>query len=133
MSNDLSESESQYHVRKNNCCAVVVYFIRKGLGCTQESCNFCSTETNQPDYKKQKFLALLLQSVGKLANFLDFSAYVFFLIVFLLKESNLENHIIRLSRNKFWSPKTLEHFATNVKIETEQNPSNLCLYFARVK
>ncbi|GGA11107.1 hypothetical protein [Okeania sp. KiyG1] len=49
--NDLPEYESQYHVRKNNCCAVVAYFIRKGLKCPeQECCNFCSAEENTPEF-----------------------------------------------------------------------------------
>ncbi|GGA11121.1 hypothetical protein [Okeania sp. KiyG1] len=68
INNDLPEYESQYHTRKNNCSAVVAYFIRKGLGCTQESCNFCSTEMNQPDYKKQEFLASFLKYLGKLVQ-----------------------------------------------------------------
>ncbi|NES71218.1 MAG: hypothetical protein F6K24_41425 [Okeania sp. SIO2D1] len=184
--NNLPEYESQYHIRKNNCSTVVVYFIRKGLGCPQESCDFCSNEMNQPDHKKQKFLASSLQEINNLVNlfvasdeakgcsvlvcilfvlwlllthritvsqiihFIEkYSVYLkdlmlvlsllvfllflpFSVVIFILKEGNLESHVIKSNKNKFWSPRTLEYFAEKVKIETEQNPPNLCWNF-RIK
>jgi hypothetical protein len=191
LNNDLPEYENEYHIRKNNCSSIVVYFIRKGLGCPQESCDFCSNEMNQPDYEKQKSLASFLEDIGNLVNFVATSDAVrgfcflvcilvilwllltdritfsqikqalsnrafieklprifmlsgtilgtlvfllflpFSFVVFILKQSNLESHVIKSNKNKFWSPRTLEYFAEKIKIETEQNPPNLCWNFRR--
>ncbi len=49
LKNDLSEKKSQYHFLKNNCCTVLVYFICKGLECSQKNCKFCSPEEYQTD------------------------------------------------------------------------------------
>ena len=54
LSNELPESESQYHVRKNNCSTVVAYFIRQGLECPEKvskSCMLCMLPTNQPNWR----------------------------------------------------------------------------------
>lgn len=77
ISNNLTESESQYHSRKNNCCSVVVYFIRKGLKCPDNKiCKFCFAERNQPDWKIQGFCA-----------FLQLSCIVFWLLIYIYSYS----------------------------------------------
>ena len=102
INNDLLECESQYHVIKNNCCAVVAYFIRKGLKCPeQECCYFCSAEENTPE---------VFNAVS--GNRMDKTMQI----------TNVEiiGIINFFSDNKFWSAITLENFAEKAKEMTNK-------------
>ncbi|NEQ36119.1 MAG: hypothetical protein F6K40_07405 [Okeania sp. SIO3I5] len=94
LNNYLPKPASQYHLIKNNCCAVVVLFIRIGLSCLSYTfCDFCSAETNQPNSKHS-------------SNIFDIKPFSQRIMVNLINLSN---------DNKFWSPLSLEHFVTKVK------------------
>jgi hypothetical protein len=43
------DDRGKYHVIKNNCCSVVVFFLRVGLICPKSSCNKCNPSENIPD------------------------------------------------------------------------------------
>ena len=145
LNNDLPESASQYHVRKNNCSTVVAYFIRQGLECPEKACNFCSAKSNQPDWKIQEFLLSaifmrfvfgfsvpLIQKLGP-KPWLVFGFIVIILLPFLIFVIfNLERDVIA-SNNKFWSPRTIEYFAKKVKKRTNKNHSKLCFNLRFIK
>ncbi|NEQ38433.1 MAG: hypothetical protein F6K40_20045 [Okeania sp. SIO3I5] len=149
--NDLPEFESQYHVRKNNCSAVIAYFIREGLGCSKKPCYFCLAETNQPDYKRQILFLILVCVLGIFDRYIipliiprifdltsaiiilivRISIIIILFIVSVFMYFNIEIWILNFDfKNKFWSPRTLEYFAKQVKKDVNKKCQRKNSYFS---
>ncbi|MFH7029936.1 MAG: hypothetical protein ACHBN1_32375 [Heteroscytonema crispum UTEX LB 1556] len=53
---------AEYHIQWSNCCTVVAYFIKQGLGCPYQSyCSFCSPRENIP--LKRELVYHILRSI----------------------------------------------------------------------
>lgn len=44
--NNLPIEKRSYHINKNNCCTMIVSFLREGLECSKESCIKCTPTNN---------------------------------------------------------------------------------------
>lgn len=122
--NDLPKSESYYHVSKNNCCSVVVNFIRIGLDCPEikKRCYKCSRLKYIKGYNYIRFGLILTILFRYLPNLLPFIpipivitaifTILMSIVVILLGTSNLERLIMNVN---FWSPITLHNYVNKVK------------------
>ena len=143
---ELHKEECQYHILKNNCSTVVAYFLRKGLRCPEQTCNFCAAQTNQPIIKIKLFnplnfllrlniwqiLFILFASPVALfvlgtILFYNLLVPIIYLIAWVIKILanpfvsifNFQNYLIVLCNfNRFWSPLTLEIFARKIQQNT---------------
>mgnify|MGYP001050069657 FL=1 len=145
LSNELPESESQYHVRKNNCSTVVAYFIRQGLECPEKvskSCMLCMLPTNQPNWRIRTGIMSCLLLMYPLYIYFGFGNILLYALLFIIIYTafllfslfNIEHLLIGTNfAKRFWSPRSIEHFAKKVRREICKNPSNLCFMRKRKK
>ncbi|GAX37202.1 hypothetical protein [Nodularia sp. NIES-3585] len=120
-------NRSEYQLSYNNCCCLVAYFIKLGMGCPKDSsCYFCYPNGNISPRRKAIEGTLNLGSlvVASLAvNPLGFLPGLgVFLGIRALKHGvsfvmDMEQYgmNVKTPRELFWSPITLEHFVKNVK------------------
>ncbi|NEP36719.1 MAG: hypothetical protein F6K38_36530 [Moorea sp. SIO3B2] len=66
LQNELPKSECLYHIAKNNCCAVVVNFIRQGLNCPniKKTCGICDRGKNQKGTTTMNWLLRIIMIVS---------------------------------------------------------------------
>ena len=118
----LPEEVCQYHILKNNCSTVVAYFLRKGLGCPEQTCDFCAVKTNQPkikiklfnplnfflnlkflNLKKWQILVMFIVSKSLLSQFWFLVTIIILLYNILVAIIYLINWVIKILANPFVS------------------------------
>jgi hypothetical protein len=120
----LPENRNQYHILENNCCSMIVYFLRKGLKCSNNLCSKCDPSNCLPDKEEIKprehrkvllsiceaFIVLLF--LNSFSSTLPSHSASLIVAIYVIRAGvepwirlsfNLEHWVISDS-SKFWSP-----------------------------
>ncbi|OKH31393.1 hypothetical protein NIES2101_41525 [Calothrix sp. HK-06] len=120
----------KYQLCYNNCCSIVAYFIRLGMGCPKDSnCHFCYPNGNVSPRRKvvegglnvgaALTASLVIQPLTIPAFVTGFFTYAGIQLVreIISFGMDIEQYGMNLrnARELFWSPITLEKFVKRVK------------------